>query len=462
MARHVFKLPDIGEGIAESEIAEWKVKVGDLVKEDQPLVDMLTDKAAVEISSPVTGKVIELCGKAGDMAAVGGMLVVFEVEGVGEEPGLGTRDSGLGDPESLADSGKPGIPGNEVQDPRVSNPAPVASHESRVPSPASVVSPDSRVPRPASSASPESRVPSPALQGLARPPGEKPLASPAVRRRAHELGIHLQYVPGTGPAGQIRHEDLDAYIARGPGAAVAAAPAGRAKREGVEEIKVIGVRRKIAEAMQRAKQRIPHFAYVEEVDCTELEALRQHLNGRHGKTRGKLTLLPFLVRALANAIVKFPQVNVTYDDEAGIAQRHAALHCGIATQTPTGLMVPVVRHAEALDLWETAAEIRRLAEAARSGKAKREELSGSTITITSLGALGGIVTTPIINAPEVAIVGVNKMIERPVVRGGQIVIRQMMNLSTCCDHRMVDGMDCAEFVQHLRAQLENPATLFID
>jgi 2-oxoisovalerate dehydrogenase E2 component (dihydrolipoyl transacylase) len=283
-----------------------------------------------------------------------------------------------------------------------------------------------------------------------------------VRRRAHELGIHLQYVPGTGPAGQIRHEDLDAYIARGPGAAVAAAPAGRVKREGVEEIKVIGVRRKIAEAMQRAKQRIPHFAYVEEVDCTELEALRQHLNERHGKTRGKLTLLPFLVRALANAIVKFPQVNVTYDDEAGIAYRHAALHCGIATQTPTGLMVPVVRHAEALDLWETAAEIRRLAEAARAGKAKREELSGSTITITSLGALGGIVTTPIINAPEVAIVGVNKMIERPVVRGGQIVIRQMMNLSTCCDHRMVDGMDCAEFVQHLRAQLENPATLFID
>lgn len=441
MARHVFKLPDIGEGIAESEIAEWKVKVGDLVKEDQPLVDMLTDKAAVEISSPVTGKVLELCGKAGDMAAVGGMLVVFEVEG-------------MGTPEAEAAAPAP--------TPAASKPAPASAAAAPVPEPAPAPQPTPAAVAPATLPATPARTATTSDPGLARPPGEKPLASPAVRRRAHELGIHLQYVPGTGPAGQIRHEDLDAYIARGPGAAGAAAPAGRVKREGVEEIKVIGVRRKIAEAMQRAKQRIPHFAYVEEVDCTELEALRQHLNERHGKTRGKLTLLPFLVRALANAILKFPQVNVTYDDEAGIAYRHAALHCGIATQTPTGLMVPVVRHAEALDLWETAAEIRRLAEAARTGKAKREELSGSTITITSLGALGGIVTTPIINAPEVAIVGVNKMIERPVVRGGQIVIRQMMNLSTCCDHRMVDGMDCAEFVQHLRGQLENPATLFID
>lgn len=284
-----------------------------------------------------------------------------------------------------------------------------------------------------------------------------------MRRRAQELGIQLQYVAGTGPAGQISHADLDAFIARGGSVpAGSAAPAGRAKREAVEAIKVIGVRRKIAEAMQRAKQRIPHFAYVEEVDCTELENLRKHLNEVHGKTRGKLTLLPFLVRALANSIAKFPQVNATYDDEAGIVYRHAGLHCGIATQTPSGLMVPVVRHAEALDLWQTGAEIRRLAEAARSGKAKREELNGSSITITSLGALGGIVTTPVINAPEVAIIGVNKMVERPMVRNGQIVIRQMMNLSTCCDHRMVDGMDAAEFVQHVRAQLENPASLFID
>ncbi len=271
----------------------------------------------------------------------------------------------------------------------------------------------------------------------------------------------MQYVPGTGPAGQIRHEDLDAFIARGPGGA-SGAPAVRVQREGVEAIKVIGVRRKIAEAMQRAKQRIPHFAYVEEIDCTELETLRKHLNERHGKERGKLTLLPFLVRALATAIVKFPQVNVNYDDEAGIAYRHAALHIGIATQTPNGLMVPVVRHAEALDLWQISAEIKRLANAAREGKAKREELTGSTMTITSLGALGGIVTTPVINAPEVAIIGVNKMVERPMVRSGQIVIRTMMNLSSCFDHRMVDGMDAAEFIQLVRAQLENPATLFID
>ena len=441
MGRYVFKLPDVGEGIAESEIAEWRVKVGDVVKEDQPLVDMLTDKASVEISSPVSGTIIELCGKAGDMAAVGGPLVILEVEGAGT-PGA---DEVVASRAAAAAA-----------------PAPAAKAAAPAPAPAPTPTP-TPTPAPAPTPAPVSSAPATAAPaGLPRPPGEKPLASPAVRRRAQELGIKLQYVPGTGPAGQIRHEDLDAFIARGNAPVAAAAPAGRAKRESVEAIKVIGVRRKIAEAMQRAKQRIPHVAYVEEVDCTELENLRKHLNEVHGKTRGKLTLLPFLVRALANSIVKFPQVNVTYDDEAGIAYRHAGLHCGIATQTPSGLMVPVVRHAEALDLWQTGAEIRRLAEAARSGKAKREELTGSTITITSLGALGGIVTTPVINAPEVAIIGVNKMVERPMVRNGQIVIRQMMNLSTCCDHRMVDGMDAAEFVQHVRAQLENPATLFID
>ena len=426
MGRYVFKLPDVGEGIAESEIAEWRVKVGDKVEEDQPLVDMLTDKASVEISSPVAGIVLELCGKAGDMAAVGGPLVILEVEGAGTK----------GADEAHA-----------------------AAKAAPAPAPASP-SPESRVPSPGPS---ESRVPGPEPhQGLPRPAGEKPLASPAVRRRAQDLGIQLQFVPGTGPAGQIRHEDLDAFIARGPGAAGGAAPAMRAKREGVEAIKVIGVRRKIAEAMQRAKQRIPHFAYVEEIDCTELETLRKQLNEQYGKERGKLTLLPFLVRALANAVVKFPQVNVTFDDDAGIAYRHAALHVGIATQTPNGLMVPVVRHAESLDLWQTSAEIKRLANAAREGKAKREELSGSTLTITSLGALGGIVTTPVINAPEVAIIGVNKMVERPMVRSGQIVIRSMMNLSSCFDHRMVDGYDAAEFIQYVRAQLENPAMLFID
>ena len=451
MGRYIFKLPDVGEGIAESEIAEWRVKVGDVVKEDQPLVDMLTDKASVEISSPVNGTIIELCGNAGDMAAVGGPLVILEVEGVGTPgaddvmakraaaaaaPGIGNGESGIGgEPSAAAPSPAP-----------APKPAPAPVTASPIP--------DSRFPIPASAA--------PAATGLPRPPGEKPLASPAVRKRAQELGIQLQYVAGSGPAGQIRHEDLDAFIARGSAPAGAAAPVGRAKRDGVEAIKVIGVRRKIAEAMQRAKQRIPHFAYVEEVDVTELEGLRKHLNEVHGKERGRLTLLPFLVRALANGIVKFPQVNVTYDDDAGIAYRHAALHVGIATQTPNGLVVPVVRNSEALDLWATGAEIRRLANAAREGKAKREELSGSTMTITSLGALGGIVTTPVINAPEVAIIGVNKMIERPMVRSGQIVIRSMMNLSSCFDHRMVDGYDAAEFIQFVRAQLENPAALFIE
>ncbi len=442
MGRFVFKLPDVGEGIAESEIAEWRVKVGDLIQEDQPLVDMLTEKAAVEISSPVTGKVLELRGAAGDMVAVGGPLVILEVEGAGT-PGA---DAEVAPPAATVPAPRPvtvDVPKSEPlpELPRASTP----------------------IQAPAPAAAPKSSVAASSDNGPPRAAGEKPIASPAVRRRAEELGVKLQFVPGTGAAGQIRHEDLDAYMARGPGgSSTAGPPSTRAKREGVEAIKVIGMRRKIAEAMQRSKQRIPHFAYVEEVDVTELESLRKHINIEHGATRGKLTLLPFLVRALANSIVKFPQINVTFDDEAGVAYRHAALNVGIATQTPNGLVVPVVRNAEALDLWQASTEIRRLANAARDGKAKREELSGSTITITSLGALGGIVTTPVINAPEVAILGVNKMVERPMVRQGQIVIRQMMNLSSCFDHRMVDGFDAAEFIQHIRAQLENPATLFID
>jgi len=436
MGRYVFKLPDVGEGIAESEIAEWRVKVGDLIQEDQPLVDMLTEKAAVEISSPVTGKILELRGNAGDMVAVGGPLVILEVEGAGT-PGADTQAAPA--PVAVAPTLAPVV-------------------ETQKASPAAEA-----VPSAVALAPPKSGLSSAADPGIPRAAGEKPLASPAVRRRAQELGIQLQFVAGTGAAGQIRHEDLDAYIARGAGASSATgAVSSRAKRDGVEAIKVIGMRRKIAEAMQRSKQRIPHFAYVEEVDMTDLESLRKHINSEHGIARGKLTVLPFLVRALANSIVKFPQINVTFDDEAGIAYRHAALHVGIATQTPNGLVVPVVRNAEALDLWQASNEIKRLANAARDGKAKREELSGSTITITSLGALGGIVTTPVINAPEVAILGVNKMVERPMVRQGQIVIRQMMNLSSCFDHRMVDGFDAAEFIQHIRAQLENPATLFFD
>jgi 2-oxoisovalerate dehydrogenase E2 component (dihydrolipoyl transacylase) len=433
MGKFTFKLPDIGEGITEAEIATWRVAVGDVVKEDQPLVDVLTEKAAVEIPSPKPGKVVELRGEPGDMAAVGGALVVLEVEGEGgaEEPAPAP-----------------------VPAPKVEVKAELKAEAQPVPAPA----PASKIEVGAlrTAAAPPAAAPL-----VARPEGGKPLASPAVRQRARDLGVQLGYVPGSGAAGQITHADLDAFVARKPVAGGAVANT-RAKREGVETIKIIGLRRKIAEAMQRSKQRIPHFAYVEEVDVTELESLRNHLNDNRKPDQAKLTLLPFLVRALVKAVPDHPEVNGTFDDEAGVVHRPAALHVGIAAQTPNGLVVPVVRHAETLDLWACAAEIKRLAEAARAGKATREELSGSSITISSLGPMGGIVSTPVINAPEVAIVGVNKMIERPMVRNGQMLIRTMMNLSSSFDHRIVDGWNAAAFIQHIKRLFENPATLFID
>lgn len=421
MGVHTFKLPDIGEGIAEAEIAEWKVAVGDDIVEDQPLCDMLTEKAAVEIPSPVAGKIIELKGAAGDLVAVGGPLVLIEVAGgapleadanAAPEPELTPQSA-----DNKADSG--GSP--------------------------AVVSPS---PRRAATASASASAP--------RPPGEKPLASPAVRKRARELGIELAKVRGGGPAGRISHDDLDAHV-NGAGAA----SAGRAPRMAVESVKVIGVRRKIAEAMQRAKQRIPHFAYVEECDVTELEKLRQQLNAQRTENQAKLTMLPFLMQALVKVAPEFPQINAQFDDEAGVLHQIAALHIGIAAQTDNGLVVPVVRHAETLDIWAMAAELKRLADAARSGTAKREELSGSSITISSLGPLGGIVSTPVINAPEVAIVGVNKMVERPVIQNGMVVPRLMMNVSSSFDHRIVDGWDAASFIQRIKQLLETPALLFM-
>ncbi len=299
---------------------------------------------------------------------------------------------------------------------------------------------------------------------VARQPGERPLASPAVRQRARDLGIELQFVQGSGPAGRVLHEDLDAYLTQGSGGA--AAPAGAraayAERHDEQAVPVIGLRRKIAQKMQDAKRRIPHFSYVEEIDVTDLEALRAHLNRRHGAARGKLTLLPFMARAMVVALRDFPQINARYDDEADVVTRYGAVHLGVATQSDNGLMVPVLRHAESRDLWGNAGEVARLAEAARSGKAQREELSGSTITLSSLGALGGIVSTPVINHPEVAIVGVNRIVERPMVGNGQIVVRKMMNLSSSFDHRVVDGMDAAAFIQAVRALLEHPALLFVE
>jgi 2-oxoisovalerate dehydrogenase E2 component (dihydrolipoyl transacylase) len=433
MGRYVFKLPDVGEGTAEAEIVAWHVKVGDAVGEDQNLVDVMTDKATVEMTSPVSGKVVSVHGEPGQMAAVGSPLVELEVEGEGNV--------------------KPGAaPAAKVETPK-----PVAKPESKPevakPKPAEVVPLQRAV-----ETQRETRTVAPAI----RKPGDKPIASPAVRERAHELGIELQYVAGSGPAGRITHHDLDTYIESGGRSAVAARASGYAQRDGVEEIKVIGLRRKIAEKMQDAKRRIPHFAYVEEIDMTELESLRAHLNKTKQKDQPKLNVLPFLMRALARVLPDYPQINARFDDDAGVVHRYSAVHIGIATQTANGLIVPVVKHAEARDVWDTALEVARVASLARDNKASKDDLTGSTITITSLGALGGVVTTPVINHPEVAIIGPNAIVERPVVRNGQVVVRKMMNLSSSFDHRVVDGYDAAEFIQRIKALLEHPATLFMD
>lgn len=423
MGTHVIKMPDIGEGIAEVELSQWHVKVGDLVVEDQVLADVMTDKAMVDIPSPVHGKVIALGGQPGEVMAVGSVLISIEVEGAG----------------NLKESDKP---------------APVAAKETPVaPKVEAVVESKPVAPRTA-----------PVCQGsmVAREANERPLASPAVRKHALDLGIQLRLVRGSGPAGRVLHEDLDAYLAQGQSNASAPVAAAYAQRNDEEQIQVIGMRRKIAQRMQDATQRAAHFSYVEEIDVTAIEELRAHLNEKHGASRGKLTLLPFLVRALVVALRDFPQMNARYDDEAQVITRLGAVHVGVATQSDVGLMVPVVRHAEARSLWDSAAEISRLANAARNGKASRDELSGSTITLTSLGALGGIVSTPVLNLPEVAIVGVNKIVERPMVVKGQVVIRKMMNLSSSFDHRVVDGMDAALFIQAIRGLLEQPATLFVE
>jgi 2-oxoisovalerate dehydrogenase E2 component (dihydrolipoyl transacylase) len=424
MGIHIIKMPDIGEGIAEVELVAWHVQVGDMVAEDQILADVMTDKATVEIPSSVAGKVIALGGAVGQVMAVGSEVIRIEVEGVGN---LATN-----------------VP-----------PAPVVIAQAATNSIAHLVAAEPAMPVAARTTK--------APVALVRAPGDKPIASPAVRRQAWDLGVELQFVPGTGTAGRITHEDLQTYVTR----AAQAQPTGTAdqrfaQRLDEQTVPVIGLRRKIAQKMQDAKRRIPHFTYVEEVDMTELEALRATLNAKHGKERGRLTVLPFLVRAVVLAARAHPEVNARFDDDAGVVTRSGAVHLGIATQTEGGLMVPVIRHAETLDMWACAAEVMRLSEAARSGKATREELSGSTITITSLGALGGIVSTPVINHPEVAIVGVNRMVERPMMRNGAVVARQMMNLSSGFDHRVVDGMHAAEFIQLIRGYLECPATLFVE
>lgn len=440
MGIYVIRVPDIGEGIAEVELVAWHVALGESVKEDQPVADVMTDKASVEIPCHVHGKVIALGAAVGQMISVGAELIRLEVEGEG----------------NLKDDAAPAASAATAT--QIAATPAEKSKKSDTKASENIGIPAVQAPKQASAPTVRPAARAPVAQ--ARKEGERPLASPSVRRRALDMGVDLRLVHGSGPAGQISHADLEAFAA-GQGPVLGGNPQ-YVERHGEEVIPVIGLRRKIAQKMQEAKRRIPHFSYVEEVDVTELEQLRQQLNKIHGATRGKLTLLPFLARAMVLALRQFPQINARYDDDAGVVTRYEAVHLGIAAQTDGGLMVPVLRHAESLDLWASAAGIARVAEGAKSGKLGREELTGSTITLTSLGALGGIVSTPVINHPEVAIVGVNRMVERPMLRNGQVVARQLMNLSSSFDHRVVDGMDAAQFIQAIRALLETPALLFVD
>jgi 2-oxoisovalerate dehydrogenase E2 component (dihydrolipoyl transacylase) len=417
MSQFIFKMPDLGEGTVDAEIVAWHTKPGDTVSEDQLIVEVMTDKAAVEVPAPVSGRVLSVTGAPGDKVAVGSPLIVFELS------------EGANPAATVAASAAPAA--------QVSAPAPTPGVKAPAPTPASP---------PASTA--EAAVAAAAVP-VARQ--GRVMTSPANRRRASEAGIDLKTVAGSGPGGRILRADLQTTAPRPP----------KSDAADTTEIKVIGLRRLIAERMSEAKRNIPHFAYVEEVDVTELESLRMHLNHSRPKDAGSLSYLPLVVMALTRVVESFPQCNVLYDAARGVLIRHRAVHVGIATQTPDGLKVPVVHNAQALGLWEVAAEIRRLAERARSNKATREELVGSTITVTSLGKLGGIASTPIINAPEVAIIGLNKAVERPVVHQGTVVVRRIMNLSSSFDHRFVDGYDAAAMIQALKERLEHPATIFI-
>jgi 2-oxoisovalerate dehydrogenase E2 component (dihydrolipoyl transacylase) len=461
MGIHVIKMPDLGEGIAEVEVVAWHVQPGDTVKEDQVLADVMTDKATVEIPSPVNGTVTSLGGKLGEAMAVGAELIRLEVEGAGnvsaEQSGTAARRQTAGSAASAASAKAAAV--DAFPPVTVAQPETVVTTVTSDASTAAPAHPAPPRPAPVPNYTRHAQASAPAHHGRAA--GEKPLAAPAVRQRAWDMGIELQYVTGSGPAGRITHADLDAYVARGQRKA-AEGDRRYAPLEGEQAMPVIGMRRKIAEKMAEAKRRIPHFTYVEEIDVTELEALRVQLNARYAGQRPKLTLLPLIMRAVVLAIRKYPMVNARFDDDANIVTTYNPVHLGIAAQTDAGLMVPVVRNAEARDPWSAASEVARLAEAARNGTALREELTGSTITITSLGALGGIVTTPVINRPEVAIVGVNRIIDKPVILNGAMVARKTMNLSSSFDHRVIDGMVAAGFIQTIRGYLECPATLFVE
>lgn len=433
MSRHVVKLPDLGEGTVSSEIVAWHVKVGDHVKEDQPMVEMSTDKAVVEMPSPVSGRVVSLGGQPGDHVAVGAELIVLETEAAAAGAAAATQPP--------ASPEQPAEPAPRADTKPAAAVVQEIAHDSKVTSLA-----DHR---------------REAAPGAAKSTG-RVMASPATRRRAREAGIDLKTVAGSGRDGRIQRQDLDSAINQRSGGAAPRSESGKAQpRTEIEEIKIIGVRRVIAQSMAESKRNIPHFAYVEEVDVTELERLRKHLNSKLPKGTPGYTYLPFMAMALIRVIEQFPKVNSLYDAERNVLLQHRGVHLGIATQTPDGLKVPVVRHAETMSLAELAAQIRRVTEAARNRTASRNELRGSTITITSLGKLGGIVSTPIINAPEVGIIGVNKAVERPMIQNGAVAVRLMMNLSSSFDHRFIDGYDAAETIQALKEKLEQPATIFI-
>ena len=443
MGTYTFRLPDIGEGIAEAEIVAWHVAVGDMVEEDGRLADMMTDKATVEMESPIAGKVVSIAGEVGDVVAIGSALVVIETEGEGEAQAPASAPASAPAPKA------------EVVEERIEVETPNAADVGRVE--AAAPPPPPPPPPPAAPKAALAQAVEPVRRGY----DAKVLASPAVRQRARDLGIDLSEVRPS-EEGRVRHADLDQFLAYNATGGYRSAGAER----GDEVIKVIGMRRRIAENMAASKRQIPHFSYVEECDVTALEVMREQLNSSRGD-KPKLTMLPLLITAICRTLPQFPMINARYDDEAGVVTRYGAVHLGMAAQTPAGLMVPVIRNAQALNLWQLAREIGRLAEAARSGSAKSEELSGSTLTVTSLGPLGGVATTPVINRPEVAIIGPNRIIERPMfvqdgMGGERIEKRKLMNISISCDHRVVDGHDAASFVQAMKKLIETPVLLLAD
>ncbi len=440
MPAYEFKLPDIGEGIAEAEVVAWHVKVGDRIEEDAPLCDMMTDKATVEMTAPVSGRLSRIAGEVGDGRAIGAGLA-------GAAPAAAARAAPT---VQLADEWAAQVARSDP-DPTHKGGASTAAGEAEAPPPPRATASDGD----AAVGVPEADIQAPAPSPAPKADGDRrrALASPAVRARAKDLGIDLAEVKAEGD--RVRHADLDRYLTyharyRAPGAT-----------RGDEQVRVVGLRRRIAENMAAAKRHIPHFTYVDELDVSKLEALRADLNDTRGQ-KPRLTILPLLIVALCRALPDFPMINARYDDEANVVTRSGAVHLGVATQTDAGLMVPVVRDAQDRNIWQLSAEVKRLADAARAGTARREELSGSTLTLTSLGPLGGIASTPVVNRPEVAIVGPNKVVERPVVRDGRIVVAKVMNLSISCDHRVVDGHDAASFVQAVRRLVETPALLFVD